>query len=162
MDFKIEQSSATYLHSEKNLQLERKFSKIRQIRIENNNYYTDLKGEKCFRLSTANPLQSRCYFRVLILLLQACRPRGPPDFGRSVNPYVSQPGGVPYAHHITTGTTGISDLPTALYYTSKESYIWARLGKYPTRKVLAVGVFFMLYKDLIIFRVYVYVFQVQF
>ena len=42
---KKEQSSATYLHSEKNLQLERQFSKIRQI------YYTDLKGEKCFRFS---------------------------------------------------------------------------------------------------------------
>ena len=28
---------------------------------------------------------------------------------------LSQPGGADYAHHITTGTPGFSDLPTALY-----------------------------------------------
>ena len=37
----------------------------------------------------------------------------PPDFGSSFNP-ISQPEGADYAHHITTGTPGFSDLPTAL------------------------------------------------
>ena len=35
-----------------------------------------------------------------------------PDFGRSVNPISTR--GTDYAHLITTGTTGFSDLPTAL------------------------------------------------
>ena len=46
---------------------------------------------------------------------QGCRPcgcRGPPDFGRSVNPISTR--GTDYAHLITTGTPGFSDLPTAL------------------------------------------------
>ena len=30
---------------------------------------------------------------------------------------LSQPGGADYAHHITTGTPGFSDLPTALILT---------------------------------------------
>jgi hypothetical protein len=34
----------------------------------------------------------------------------PPDFGRQLT--LSQPGGADYAHHITTGTPGFSDLPT--------------------------------------------------
>ena len=37
----------------------------------------------------------------------------PPDFGRSVNPISFR--GTYYAHLITTGTPGFSDLPTALY-----------------------------------------------
>ena len=37
----------------------------------------------------------------------------PTDFDRSVNP-ISTGGGADYAHHITTGTPGFSDLPTAL------------------------------------------------
>ena len=36
----------------------------------------------------------------------------PPDFGRSVNPISTR--GTDYAHLITTGTPGFSDLPTAL------------------------------------------------
>ena len=36
----------------------------------------------------------------------------PPDFGRSVNPISTM--GTDYAHLITTGTPGFSDLPTAL------------------------------------------------
>ena len=36
----------------------------------------------------------------------------PPDFARSVT--LSQPGGADYAHQNTTGTSGFSDLPTAL------------------------------------------------
>ena len=35
----------------------------------------------------------------------------PPDFGRQLT--LSQPGGADYAHHITTGTPGFSDLPMA-------------------------------------------------
>ena len=35
------------------------------------------------------------------------------DFGRSVNPIST--GGANYANHITTGTPGFSDLPTALF-----------------------------------------------
>ena len=35
-----------------------------------------------------------------------------PDFGRSVNPISTR--GTDYAHLITTGTPGFSDLPTAL------------------------------------------------
>ena len=37
-----------------------------------------------------------------------------PDFGRSVNPIST--GGTDYAHLITAGTPGFSDLPTALYW----------------------------------------------
>ena len=37
----------------------------------------------------------------------------PPDFGRSVI-NLFQTGGTDYAHLITTGTPGFSDLPTAL------------------------------------------------
>ena len=37
-----------------------------------------------------------------------------PDFGRSVNPIPTR--GTDYAHLITTGTPGFSDLPTALFY----------------------------------------------
>ena len=37
-----------------------------------------------------------------------------PDFGRSVQLTLFQPGGPDYAHLITTGTPGFSDLPTAL------------------------------------------------
>ena len=36
-----------------------------------------------------------------------------PDFGRSVDPISTR--GTDYAHLITTGTLGFSDLPTALY-----------------------------------------------
>ena len=36
----------------------------------------------------------------------------PPDFGRSVNPISTR--GTDYAHLITTGTLGFSDLPTVL------------------------------------------------
>ena len=36
----------------------------------------------------------------------------PPDFGRSVQPISTR--GTDYAHLITTGTPGFSDLPTAL------------------------------------------------
>ena len=38
----------------------------------------------------------------------------PPDFGRSVNPISTR--GTDYAHLITTGTPGFSDLPTALKF----------------------------------------------
>ena len=38
----------------------------------------------------------------------------PPDFGRSVNPISTR--GTDYAHLITTGTPGFSNLPTALIY----------------------------------------------
>ena len=39
-----------------------------------------------------------------------------PDFGRSVNPTISTSAvGTNYAHLITTGIPGFSDLPTALY-----------------------------------------------
>ena len=37
-----------------------------------------------------------------------------PDFGRSVNPISTR--GTDYAHLITSGTPGFSDLPTALHY----------------------------------------------
>ena len=40
-------------------------------------------------------------------------PGAPPDFGRSVNPFSTR--GADYAHLITTGTPGFSELPTALY-----------------------------------------------
>ena len=36
----------------------------------------------------------------------------PPDLGRFLNPISTR--GTDYAHHITTGSTGFSDLPTAL------------------------------------------------
>ena len=36
---------------------------------------------------------------------------------------LSQPGGTDYAHHITTGTPGFSDLPTALYTNIKMPYL---------------------------------------
>ena len=36
----------------------------------------------------------------------------PPDFGRSVNPISTRV--ADYAHHITTGLPGFTDLPTAL------------------------------------------------
>ena len=39
--------------------------------------------------------------------------RGPPEFGRSVNPSQTMP--ADYAHHITTGPFGSSNLPTALH-----------------------------------------------
>ena len=38
----------------------------------------------------------------------------PPDSGRSVNPISTR--GKDYAHLITTGTPGFSDIPTALSY----------------------------------------------
>ena len=38
-----------------------------------------------------------------------------PDFGRSVNLISTRPGETDYAHLITTGTPGFSDLLTALY-----------------------------------------------
>ena len=38
--------------------------------------------------------------------------RAPPVFGRTVNPISTR--GADYAHHITTGRPGLSDLPTAL------------------------------------------------
>ena len=41
----------------------------------------------------------------------------PPDFGRSVNPISTR--GTDYAHLITTGTPGFSDLPAALIKMSK-------------------------------------------
>ena len=37
-----------------------------------------------------------------------------PDFGRSVNPIATSGARTDYAHLITTGTPGFSDLPTAL------------------------------------------------
>ena len=43
----------------------------------------------------------------------------PPAFGRSVNPISTR--GTDYAHLITTGTTGFSDLPTALRMYSEYS-----------------------------------------
>ena len=54
----------------------------------------------------------------LQLTSQGCHPWGcqgsmaPLDFGRSVNPISTR--GTDYAHLITTGTPGFSDLPTAL------------------------------------------------
>ena len=44
----------------------------------------------------------------------------PPDFGRSVNPISTR--GTDYAHLITTGTTGFSELPTALDYREEQNY----------------------------------------
>ena len=38
----------------------------------------------------------------------------PPDIGRSDNPMSTGGKGADYAHLITTGTSGFSDLPTAL------------------------------------------------
>ena len=43
----------------------------------------------------------------------------PPDFGRSVNPISTR--GTDYAHLISTGTPGFSDLPTALWSKLKKS-----------------------------------------
>ena len=46
-----------------------------------------------------------------------CRPVGARAGGAQIladQLNVSQPGGEDYAHHITTGTPGFSDLPTAL------------------------------------------------
>ena len=43
----------------------------------------------------------------------------PPDFDRSVNPISTR--GTDYAHLITTGTPGFSDLPTALNFRSSGS-----------------------------------------
>ena len=43
------------------------------------------------------------------LLFQACRPQILAD-----QLTLSQPGAADYAHHITTGTPGFLDLPTAL------------------------------------------------
>jgi hypothetical protein len=58
--------------------------------------------------------------RSCITLCQGCHPWGcrgcrapPPDFGRSVNPISTRD--TEYAHLITTGTPGFSDLPMALY-----------------------------------------------
>ena len=41
----------------------------------------------------------------------------PPDFGRSVNPISTR--GTDFAHLITNGTPGFSDLPTALLISHK-------------------------------------------
>ena len=41
----------------------------------------------------------------------------PPNFVRSVNPISNR--GTNYAHLTTTGTPGFSDLPTALYYSTR-------------------------------------------
>ena len=48
-------------------------------------------------------------------------PMAHPDFGRSVLT-LFQPGGTDYAHRITTGTPGFSDLPTALHCTFRGYY----------------------------------------
>ena len=45
----------------------------------------------------------------------------PPEVGRSVNP-VSTMGGADYAHHITNGTPGFSDLPTDLNVAEMQFY----------------------------------------
>ena len=50
----------------------------------------------------------------------------PPDFGRSVNPISTR--GTDYAHLITTGTPGFSDLPTALAYVINSQKPDIRLG----------------------------------
>ena len=47
-------------------------------------------------------------------ILKACRSRGFPDFGRSVDPISIR--GADYAHHITTWTPGFLDPPTALVW----------------------------------------------
>ena len=58
----------------------------------------------------------------------------PPDFGRSVNPISTREGGTDYAHLITTGTPGSSDLPTALPCLSKS---WTQLFlKWPNYRYL--------------------------
>ena len=44
----------------------------------------------------------------------------PPDFGRSVNPISTR--WTNYAHLITTGTPGFSDLPTALFTLSQNHF----------------------------------------
>ena len=50
----------------------------------------------------------------------------PIDFGRSVNPISAK--GTDYAHLITTGTLGFSDLPTALSHTHDVLYRVASAG----------------------------------
>ena len=40
---------------------------------------------------------------------------------------LSQPGGADYANHITTGTIGFSDLPTALYTTVYDGVVMLQL-----------------------------------
>ena len=45
----------------------------------------------------------------------------PPDFGRSVKPFSTK--GTDYAHLITIGTPGFSDLPTALMYVDVQNRI---------------------------------------
>ena len=63
------------------------------------------------------------YFRAPQELYRGVVPGGagdvmtPPDFGRSVNPISTR--GTDYAHLITTGTPGFSDLSTALYIEEK-------------------------------------------
>ena len=52
-----------------------------------------------------------CYYRPVVPGCAGCA-MAHPDFGRSVNPISTR--GTDYAHLITTGTPGFSDLPTAL------------------------------------------------
>ena len=64
----------------------------------------------------------------------------PPDFGRLVNPISI--GGTDYAHLITTGTPGFSDLSTALiipnvYYSERSSIITFR----PISNVIVILLF---------------------
>ena len=54
------------------------------------------------------------YFIYLGLLWHVVPGGAMADFGRSVNPIPTRGGGKDYAHLITTGTPGFSDLPTAL------------------------------------------------
>ena len=51
----------------------------------------------------------------------------PPDFGRSVNPISTR--GTDYAHLITIGTPGFSDLPTALQLAIEETCILLAVKK---------------------------------
>ena len=50
----------------------------------------------------------------LSMMLQECRPLGMPGVPLAYQLTLSQLGGADYAHLITTGTPGFSDLPTAL------------------------------------------------
>ena len=49
-----------------------------------------------------------------------------PDFGRSINPISTR--GTDYAHLITTGTPGFSDLPTALHIKESRMPAKKRIG----------------------------------
>ena len=64
----------------------------------------------------------------------AHRPVVPEGAGGAIDPQIladqltlSQPGGADYAHHITTGTPGFSDLPTALAHAISSQAVWVFL-----------------------------------